>query len=273
MKEVSWFLAVVVTLYIAILQFVMESAYPLQTEVNTGKQKINLELIRSFEGDSICPVILPITDIAISGYLIYNLKTDSLRQEKIMLRREGDKLIGFLPAQIPSTEMEYRIYLEKEKKPLIVNDNKPVLLKFKGIVPFYLIFSTCLIIAVVLFLSILTGFYAMLDIKSYKWILYLTLVSSLFLCFFLYPLYQKYSLNNWIYIPKIWNLNAKIFSISLIWSLAFLLSLRRSNRLWTVLATFFSIIIFLIPHTNTNETVKITFNLLERNFITLLQLF
>ena len=103
-KEVSCLLAIVITAYIAILQLIMESTYPVVTEVNTGKQKISVQLIRSYEGDKDCPIILPVEDIAVKGYLMYNLKSDSVNQKKIDLKREGDKLIGYLPAQMPSTE-------------------------------------------------------------------------------------------------------------------------------------------------------------------------
>jgi len=273
-KEVSWFLTIVITAYVAMLQLIMESAYPIITEVNTGKQKINVQLIRSYEGDKDCPIILPIEDIAVKGYLIFNLKSDSVNQKKIDLKREGDNLIGYLPAQIPSTDVEYRVFLEREKTSLVVNDGKPITIKFKGKVPHYLIFSNGLLITLVILLSNLTGFFAVFGIKSYRWMIYLTLISFLFLNFFLHPLVQKYSLNNWSYSLTVWSLNSKIFFASLIWMITLLLFQRKNYRLLPIFASIITVVIFLIPHhTVGEEPVKITLDLLERNFLTLLQLF
>ncbi len=287
-KEISWFLAIVITGYLAVLQLIMGSTSPILTEINTGKQKINIELIRSYSGESDCPIILPIQDIAVKGYLIYNFKSDSLKYqrdsvkqerdsvklERINLKREGDKLIGFIPGQIPSTEMEYRVFLEREKTEIVVNNSKPVLLKFKGQVPFYLIFLNGFLVVLVLLLSNLTGIFAVFGIKSYKWMIFLTVIAFLFLGFFISPLVQKYSLNIWSSLPKTWNLNSKIFSGSLVWLIALLFSLKKSYRIWPIFATLISIAIFLIPHqTAGEEPVKITFSILERNFIALLQLF
>jgi hypothetical protein len=274
-KDICWLLAIVLTAYLAVLQLVMESTYPIVTEVNTGKQKISLQLIRSFEGDQACPIIFPIEDIAVKGYLRYNLKSDTLKDEKVDLKREGDKLIGYLPGQVPATEMEYRIFLEREKIPLTVNEGKPVAIKFKGKVPLYLILANGFFITLVLLLSSLTGFYAVFGIKSYRWMIYLTVISSLFLSIFLYPLVQKYSLNIWSYMPKIWSLDSKILLASLIWLIALLLSLflRKLQRIWPVFASIITIGLFLIPHPNTHEPVKITFDLLQKNFVALMQLF
>lgn len=274
-KDISWLLAIVITAYLAVLQLVMESNYPITTEVNTGKQKINLQLIRTFEGGEDCPIVFLIEDIEVKGYLLYNLKSDTLKQERVNLKREGDKLIGYLPGQAPATEMEYCVLLNREKTSITVNDGKPVIIKFKGKVPSYLILANGFLLTMVLLLSSLVGFYAAFGVKSYRWVIYLTLISSVVLSLFLYPLVQKYSLNTWTYVPKMWSLDAKLLLTSLIWIITVLLTLffRKFKRLWTIIASVITIVLFLVPHPNTHEPVKITFDLLQKNFIALLQLF
>jgi hypothetical protein len=253
----------------------MESSYPVVTEINTGKQKISLQLIRSFEGDGDCPVIFPIGDIAVKGHLVYNLKSDTLNQVKRDFKREGDKLTSYLPQQLPGTEMEYRVFLEREKAKIDVNNGKPVVIKFKGKVPLYLILVNAFCIITVLLLSSLTGFYALFNVRSYRWIIYILLISSLFLSLFLFPLVQKYSLNRWSYMPKMWSLHTKLLLTSLIWVITALLSLfvKKLRRLWLILASIITCVLFLIPHPDSSEHVKITFGLLRKNLIDLLQLF
>lgn len=274
-KDVCWLLAIVLTAYLVVLQLVMESSYPVVTEINTGKQKISLQLIRSFEGDGDCPVIFPIGDIAVKGHLVYNLKSDTLNQVKRDFKREGDKLTSYLPQQLPGTEMEYRVFLEREKAKIDVNNGKPVVIKFKGKVPLYLILVNAFCIITVLLLSSLTGFYALFNVRSYRWIIYILLISSLFLSLFLFPLVQKYSLNRWSYMPKMWSLHTKLLLTSLIWVITALLSLfvKKLRRLWLILASIITCVLFLIPHPDSSEHVKITFGLLRKNLIDLLQLF
>lgn len=274
-KDICWLLAIVLTAYLAVLQLVMESSYPVVTEINTGKQKISLQLIRSFEGNGNCPVVFPIGDIAVKGYLLYNLKSDTLKRVKLDLTREGDKLTGHLPQQLPGTEMEYQVFLEREKAQIEVNNGKPVVIKFKGKVPLYLILANAFCIVTVLLLSSLTGFYALFNVRSYRWMIYILLISSLFLSLFLFPLVQKYALNSWSYLPKIWSLNTKILLTSLIWVITALLSLfmKKLRRIWLILASIITCVLFLIPHPDTSQHVNITFGLLRKNLIDLLQLF
>jgi hypothetical protein len=271
-KEICWIFALGLMIYLSLLQLVMSSTFSLDTVVNTGKQKYSVHLIRSFSGDADCPIVLPIEDISVSGHVRYYLKNDSLKINQIELKREGDKLTGVIPVQSPSTMMVYQIFLEKDKMPLQVNDNKPVLLHFKGKVPVIITFFYGLMVILVILLSNLTGFYAILRVKSHQWLIFLTTIAALFLSFFVIPLYQKYSLNIlWL---NDWNFHSKMFLISITWLMALILTVFRHLRIWSVLAGLISIAILFIPHHAPGiEPMKMSIQVLERNFIALLQLF
>jgi len=273
-KEISWILAIIITAWLSVLQLIMGSTTPLKSEVNTGNDKIQIKLIRSFTGKTECPVKLTVADIMVSGYLLYRLKSDTLNKIKIDFKREGDKLVCFLPNQPVSTEVEYEVYLLKNKSILQVNGGKPTLLSFKGKVPFSLILYHGALIFTAIFFSTLTGLFAGFCIKSYKWMNFLSLISFAGLGLFVNPLIQKLSLDKvWSGIPHIWDLNSKILLALLVWSITIAVSLWKTRRITSVLAAIITIAIFLIPHPYQGEIpVKITMEMIESNFIALLQL-
>ena len=96
-KEICWILALVLTFYLSVLQLIMSSTFPLDAEVNTGKQKFQIQLIRSFTGTTDCPIVLPIEDISVTGYILYHLNKDSVKNIRLDFKREGDKTDKLFP--------------------------------------------------------------------------------------------------------------------------------------------------------------------------------
>ena len=272
-KEISWILAIIISAYLAVLQLIMGSTTPLKSEVNTGNEKIQINLIRSFTGNADCPVKFPVKDISISGYLLYRLKSDTINQKRIDLKREGDKLVCFLPKQPVSTEIEYEVYFVKNKSLFQVNEGKPTLLRFKGKVPVSLIlYHSALIFTAILF-SALTGFFAGFGIKSYKWMNYLTLISFTGLGLFVNPLIQKLSFDKiWSGIPDVWDLNSKIMLAMVVWLFTIAVSFWKTRRITSVLAAVLTVAIFMVPHPYRKEIPVITLDQIESNFHAILQL-
>ena len=169
-------------------------------------------------------------------------------------------------------KLNTRVFLQKEKTPLNVNDCKPIIIKFRGKVPLSLTLFDGLLIMFVILLSNLSGLFAAFGVKSYKWIIFLTVFSLVFLGFFVHPLVQKYSLD--VLWSKDWNINSKVLLTLIIWSIALIFSIRKNYRIWPVIASGISFVIFLIPHQiPAGEPAKMTLDVLQRNFIALLQLF
>jgi hypothetical protein len=275
-KSISWFLAILITLSVAIFQFMMGMTYPLVTEVNTGKQRIQCELKRTYSGKTDCPVILPIGDIMVSGHILYRIYPSGNTISRIDFKREGDKLIARLPEQPLAGKLEYRVFLEREGTKIDVNDGKPVIVRFLGKVPVYILVLQSIFILLSLLLSTYAGILAGFGIKTYRWMVYLIVASLLGVVFFLQPLVHKYSLNqSWTCVPNSWELsdNKLLFAL-IIWLLTAYYNLRKTRRGLVIVSSIISILLFSIPHGFPGLTFEpVTMEIFLRNLIPLLQLF
>jgi hypothetical protein len=275
-RAISWFLAVLITLTIAIFQFIMGTSYPIMTEVNTGKQHLNFELKRSYSGKTDCPVVLPVEDITISGYIYYRIYPSTDSTSRINLIREGDKLTARLPSQPPSGKLEYRIFLEKAGTVIPVNNGKPIIIRFLGSVSMTILVLQSIFILLTILFSNITGIFAAIDVKTYKVMIYPTVIFLACFVFILQPIMHKYSLNqSWTCWPLSWELgDNKILIALIVWLLVLYFNFKKSRRGLVVLASFLSIIILSVPHGFPgSEHDPINIQIVQRNLLSLLQLF
>ena len=275
-RAISWFLAVLIALSIAISQFIMGTSYPIMTEVNTGKQHLNFELKRTSIGKTDCPVVLPVEDITISGYILYRIYPSTDSMSRINLIREGDKLTAKLPIQPPAGKLEYRIFLEKAGTVIPVNNGKPIIIRFLGSVPMTILVLQSLFILLAILFSNITGIFAAIGVKTYKGMIYPTVFFLTCVVFILQPIMHKYSLNqSWSCWPISWEAgDNKILIALIVWLLAMYFNFKKSLRGLVVLASFLSIFILSVPHGFPGLTHDpINIQIVQRNLLSLLQLF
>jgi len=275
-RAISWFLAVLITLSIAIFQFIMGTSYPVITEVNTGKQHLNFELKRSYSGKTDCPVVLPVEDITISGYILYRIypSTDSL--SRINMIREGDRLTANLPIKPPAGKLEYSIILEKDGAVIPVNNGKLTIIRFLGSVPMTILVLQSLFILLAILFSNITGIFAAIGVKTYRGMIYPTVIFLTCVVFILQPIMHKYSLNqSWTSWPLSWEPgDNKILIALIVWFLVMYFNFKKSQRGLVVLASLLSIFILSVPHGfpgSSHDPINI--QIIQRNLLSLLQLF
>ena len=193
-KVIGWFITILIAFSVVGLQFIMESTYPLVIEVNTGKQRLQCELKRSYSGKSDCPVILPIGDILVSGYILYRNYPSETITSRIDFNREGDKLIAKLPKQPLSGKLEYRVFFEREGTSINVNEGKPFIIRFLGSVPLYIQVLLSLFIFFAILYITYSGFLAGFGIKTFRWMILLVVALLQGVLFIFQPLMHKYVL-------------------------------------------------------------------------------
>jgi len=275
-KEISWFAAILITFTIAIFQLIMGTANPLAVQVNTGKQLLQCELTRTYNGKTDCPIILPIGDIKVSGSILYRVYPSESKMSRIDFDREGDKLIANLPSQPPSGKLEYRVFLEREGTTIYVNEGKPVIIRFLGKVPIYILILQSILIFLAILFSNITGIYAGLGIKSFKWMIYLDILILLAVIFLLQPLMHKYALNQWwTCFPNSWEAgDNKLLIALMVWLVTAYFNLKKNRRGLVVIASIISIFMFSVPHGFPGFVHDpITLNSAMSNLLPLLQLF
>ena len=250
MKTLLWIFALLLTLSAAVYQRMTGPTYPLKTKVNTETQHFPVEFLRSHSSGSDCPVILQITDITVKGTLSYRKYPTHDEMIKVDLKREGDKLVGYLPHQPPAGKLEYKIDLVKNGVPLKFGTGAPVVIRFTGDVPHVVLGIHIFLMFLAMFFSNIAGLLAVFNIRSYKLMALVTFVVLIAGGLVLGPIVQKYAFNHyWTGAPFGWDLtdNKTLIAI-LAWLLAMVMIRKKYARLWILSASLITIIIFSIPH-------------------------
>jgi hypothetical protein len=275
-QSIGWFISIIITLSVAVFQFLMGKADPLATEVTIGKQRYQCELKRSFIGSSDCPVILPVRDITVSGYILFKKFPSDDDSFRIDFIRQGDKLVAKLPVQPPSGRLEYRIILEREGKSILINQDKPVIIRFLGKVPLTALILHGFFVLLTLLLITYAGILAAFGIKTYRGLIYLNVVLLLGVVFFLQPVVHKYSLNQWwTCLPNSWELSDnKLFFALIVWLLMAYYNFKKARRGLVIVSSIISILLFSVPHGFPGSTHEpVTMEIFLRNLRPLIQLF
>ncbi len=250
MRSSIWILALLLTASAAVYQWITGPTYPINTEVNTGIQKFPLKFLRSHSGKNDCPVILQISDITVKGVLLFRKYPTNDEMNKVDFKREGDKLVAFLPVQPPAGKIEYKINLTKDRTPLKIGSDAPIIIRFTGEVPEYVLIVHVFMMFLAMLFSNVTGLYALFKISYYKFLSVITFIILMIGGLVSGPLVQKYAFNKWwTGIPFGWDLteNKTLIAI-LLWLLAMIMIRKKSAVLWIIAASLITIVIFTIPH-------------------------
>ena len=250
MKSFIWIFALLITGAAGYYQRVTGPTKPLKTEVSNGIQRFPVVFLRTHGGTTDCPVVIQISDITVKGFLLYRKYPSKDEMTKIELKREGDKLTAFLPNQPPAGKLEYRVDLEKEGNPLIIDNSATVIIRFKGEVPPVVLIVHIVLMFLGMLFSNVTGIYALFKIRSYKFMTVLTFAILVVGGLVLGPIVQKYAFNEWWSgIPFGWDLtdNKTLIAI-LVWLMALEMLRRKSAAFWVIVASLVTIVIFAIPH-------------------------
>jgi|SRR5659263_156955 len=250
MKSFIWIFAILITAAAGYYQRVTGPTKPLKTEVSNGIQRFPVVFQRTHGGTTDCPVVLQISDITVKGFLLYRKYPSKDEMTKIELKREGDKLTAFLPNQPPAGKLEYRLALEKDGNPIIIDNGASVIIRFKGDVPPVVLIIHIILMFLGMLFSNVTGIYALFKIRSYKFMTVLTFAILAVGGLVLGPIVQKYAFNEWwAGVPFGWDLtdNKTLIAI-LVWLMALEMLRNKNSAFWAVFASLVTIIIFAIPH-------------------------
>ena len=250
MKSLIWAFALILTLGAAIYQRVTGPTYPLKAVVKTEIQSYSIKFLRSQQGKADCPVILQIPDIGVKGKLCYRKYPSRDEMTKVDLKREGDKLVGYLPNQPPAGKLEYKVDLEKKGNPIKVGTGSNIVIRFTGDVPKPVLYTHIFLMFMAMFLSNIAGLLALFNFRFYKFMAVFTFVILVTGGFILGPVVQKYAFNEWwTGVPFGWDLtDNKTLIAVLAWFLALVMIRKNNARVWTIIASLVTIVIFSIPH-------------------------
>jgi hypothetical protein len=255
-----WVFAFIFTVVIAAYQRRTGPTYPMSVKKEIGKEVINAQLIRTYDGEDGAKVILNIPDTAIKGKIDYRKfkSFDSWTTEPLL--RNGATLMATLPHLDTAGKVMYHITLIKGNEQVLLNE-KPAILRYKGHVPMYVLIPHILIIFLAMLFSTITGLEAITNGSKtylYTWITLITLFLGGLL---LGPVVQKFSFGvYWSGWPFGHDLTDNKSLVAFIfWAIALYVQYRnRDKKVWTLVASVVLLIVFLIPHSMLGSEIDYT---------------
>jgi hypothetical protein len=266
-KFTLWFLAIVITLGTAYYQRKTGPTYPKAVNVTLNDSVYDVTLIRSLGLDERPEVKLKIADTSVRAVLFYKrFKTNdkysvsefrykvypvnSFIMNKVFKITEEKGFFAEVPQQPPAGKLQYYIELTDSKGTLSLQKESPVVIRFKGAVPAYILTPHILFMFLAMLFSTLAGLLAIVKHPLFRkytiWTLILLIAGGAVLG----PLVQKYAFGElWTGVPFGWDLTDNKTLIALIfWIIAVVMNRKKEKPFYTILAAVVLLLIFSIPH-------------------------
>jgi hypothetical protein len=253
-KFILWFLAFLITISAAVYQRMTGPTYPKRINVTVNNTVHELKLLRSLSLAEKSEVRLDLNDSDIRARLFFKqYKSDSVYQSEEFIYRADPKYGGFfagVPQQPVAGKLQYYIEITDLNGTQTYLKESPVIIRFKGDVPAFVLIPHILLMFVAMLFSTLAGLMAVIKYPFYKkyalWTLILFIAGGMVLG----PVVQYFAFGNfWTGVPFGWDLTDNKTLIALIfWILAVVMNKKSEKPIYTVLAALVLLLIFSIPH-------------------------
>jgi hypothetical protein len=246
-----WVLAFLLTAASAVYQRVTGPTYPVKSVAVVGNQEVGFRLPRSHGGAGDAVIRLSVPKQVVAGRLEFRRFRSHDTWTQQALQRAGDALVARIPHQPPAGKVTYRILLWGEQGAPVALTPNPVIIRFRGGVPAWVLVSHILVIFAGMLLSTRTGLEALRrGPRTYQ------LMISTICCLavgglILGPIVQKYAFDAfWTGWPFGHDLtDNKIAIAMLFWVIALWRGRkRRSAQGWVLAASLVTLVVWLIPH-------------------------
>ncbi len=250
-KIVFWIIAILITIFTAVYQRLTGPTYPISGNVTIDESQISYRLERSHETNRDYELSIKVQNPEISGRLIYRRFKTADPWTEVSLDRKEDMLVGSLPYQPPAGKLEYKVLLETANEKISLTGENPVVIRFKGSVPFMILIPHVIIMFLAMLLSTRAGIEA-LDRKSNPRPYALWAAGLLFVGGLIFgPLVQKFAFDTlWTGFPLGFDLTDNKTLIAMIGWIAAVIAGRRGKpaRGWVIGASILLLVVFLVPH-------------------------
>ncbi|RKX19156.1 MAG: hypothetical protein DRP35_08160 [Candidatus Zixiibacteriota bacterium] len=243
-------LAFILTVSAAYYQRITGPTYPQKAQFNIQGKTISFQLPHSHETTSNCPVYIPLDGKTFTAKMFYRFYPTTLPFSEINFAKQGDSLVAELPLQPSAGKLLYYITIAENGKIFFSNENDPQIVRFKGAVPLYILIPHILLMFFSMFFAVFVALRIFAKMK-YKPYLYTTVILLFFGGMILGPIVQQYAFGAlWTGIPFGWDLTDNKTLIAFVfWLIALFTNISlRENKIWVILATVMTLVIFSIPH-------------------------
>lgn len=266
-KFILWFLAFLITISAAIYQRTTGPTYPKRLDVSINGKVTDLKLVRSLSLNQKPEIRLNIADTSVKAKLYFKrFKTDeeyqaadfsyksvpvnSFIMNKLFKIYNENGYYATVPQQPPAGKIQYYFELTDSNGIKTYLKDSPVVIRFKGDVPAFVLIPHILLMFIAMLFSTLAGLMSLVKFPAYKKFSVWTLILFIAGGFALGPIVQYYAFGElWTGIPFGWDLTDNKTLIALVfWILAVVMNRKKERPLYTALAAFVLLLVFSIPH-------------------------
>lgn len=242
-----WLLGVLLTMAAAKYQRATGPTHPYKTSLELKDDIYNLELIRSGYITEDALVELDINNNQIAATLNFRLYPTNNSFTTVKFENKEGKLVASLPKQPMAGKLEYYVAVESGNEKVVIPHQ---IIRFKGEVPMGVLIPHILFMFLSMLFANVAGLLAIFNFKQFKLISKITLLFVFIGGMILGPVVQKYAFNEfWAGIPFGWDLTDNKTLIAFVfWIIAFIANWKAPSRVWTIMASLITLIIFAIPH-------------------------
>ncbi len=262
-----WLLAFAITIGAAVYQRTTGPTYPKKVTTEVNNRQYEVKLVRSLDLSEPSVVKLRIDDSSLKARLHYKrFKTDDEYQvapfsykvypidsyvmNNVFHITEEKGFFAEVPPQPPAGKLQYFIELEDSDGTSYLMKETPVVIRFKGGVPSWVLVPHIIFMFLAMLFSTAAGLMSITRYPSYKKYALLTLILLIMGGMILGPVVQKFAFGEfWTGVPFGWDLTDNKTLIALLfWILAVYMSGKYDRPLYTALAALVLLLIFSIPH-------------------------
>ncbi len=249
-----WIVAFALTAASAVYQKITGPSYPVRGVVRVAGQEIRFKLPRSHGGAGDAVVRIPTPDPAATAVMRWRRFRSRDPWMTRPLVRDKDALVARIPHQPPAGKVMYQITLRAPDGTEYPLTKEPVIIRFRGGVPAWILITHVLFIFSGMFLSLRTGFEALRPEGSVRGLAIATLVGLVVGGLVFGPLVQKYAFGAyWTGWPFGHDLTDNKIAVAIVfWVLALWRgwqpARRNAARRWALIASAVTLVVWLIPH-------------------------
>lgn len=246
-----WVIAFILTVLTAVYQRMTGPTYPVSGKIKIENKEVKYSLDRSHGGEDDHLIKIKTDDDLIRGIVSWKrFKSSDDWTIDTMLYQSG-YLTALLPHQPPAGKLIYKISLSQNGKTINLNDGHPVVIRFKGDVPIFIIIPHVILIFLAMLFSTRTGLEFFKKEPNYKKLVYWTFGLLILGGMIFGPIMQKYAFGEfWTGVPFGIDLTDNKTLIAAIGWVVALIAMKKSvnPKRWIIFASILMFVVYLIPH-------------------------
>jgi len=247
-----WILAVAITIASAVYQRLTGPTYPLAGAMKLANgHEVSFSLQRTHAGGDPAQVAVLTHDSAIGGTLMWRSYRSAEPWQTSAMQYDGAMLRGEMPARSALEKIEYQIALNAEGQETLLPQGGPLMMRFKGEVPLWVLIPHVLVMFAAMLLATRTGLEVFAPQASIARFVNWTVISLFIGGFVMGPLATYFAFDLWWTGWPVGNdiTDNKTLIAFVVWVITWAVSKRVSNpKPWVFVAAIVMLIVFMIPH-------------------------